>query len=195
PALAAAEADTPLVLTALLAARARLGHPADRAELAAYLGHRDPGVRAAAVRALARDDDPAALGEVGHYAVSDPDLGVRAAAIEALGASGRGDAVPVLTQTFETSERALQQRSAQALLAIGGPRVESALVDLALRGKSPQSQAYATLLLIASLGRNHPAVRRIEAANPSPEVRELLAHGLQFRETHSHQGWTRGRTT
>src|SRR5205814_7077419 len=61
PALATAEADTPEVLGALLTARTRLGAPPTRADLGGYLASLVPGIRAAAVRALGRLDDPAAL--------------------------------------------------------------------------------------------------------------------------------------
>lgn len=186
PAVSGATADTPAVLAAVLAARARLGAPAGRPELAAWLGGQDAAVRAAAVRALGRLDDPAALAEVGRYATADADSTVRVAAIEALGASQRPEAAPLLARTFDSTEREIQQRSGQALLALGGPAAEEALVDLALRGRTPETQKYATLLLIVSRGREHPAVKRIEAAGPSPDVRDLLEHGLEFLDSHKH---------
>lgn len=185
-ALAAAEADTPAVLDALLAARDRLGAVTARLELATYLRAEDAAVRAAAVRALARLDDPAALAEVGHYATADADLTVRAAAVEALGQTKRPAAVPLLKRTFAAPEREIKQRSARALLEIGGPAVEEALVDLALRGGSVETETYAALILVVSRGRDHAAVRRLEAANPSPAVRRVLEHGLEFRGTHPH---------
>jgi len=55
-----------------------------------------------------------------------------------------------------------------------------------LKGASSETRTYAALLLIASRGPNDPAVRRIADSNPSPEVRYLLEHGLEFRETDIH---------
>jgi HEAT repeat protein len=186
PALTAATADTPDVLDAILAARTALGSPPTRAEIVKYLDSQVPGIRAAAVRALARLDDPAALDQVGFYATSDREVAVRHAAIEALGASGRPAAVPILTRTFESAERDIKQTSARALLQIGGPAADNALVDLALHGGSTETQTYAALLLLMSRGREDPAVRRLATSNPSPEVRALLEHGLEFNHTHLH---------
>jgi HEAT repeat protein len=178
PALATAVADTPAVLEALFAARADLG-VAGREQLAPQLGSRDAHVRAAAVRALARLDQPGVVAEVGRYATSDPDAGVRLAAIDALGATKRTDAVPFLATTFDSSETRFQHRSAQAMLEIGGPAVDEALVDLALRGKTPKTRRYGALILLMQHGRDAEVVRRIERSNPAPEVRELLEKGLQ----------------
>ncbi len=184
PALSAAAAETPAVLDALLRARARLGAPAGRGELAPYLASTDPTTRAAAVRALARLDDPAALDEVGRYATSGSDRTTRLAAVEALGDSKRPAAIPYLVRTFAEPERELMQKSARALLKIDDPAVDDALVDLATRDGSSETQLYAALLLVVTRGRDSPAVRRIEAANPSPAVRKLLEHGLEFLDKH-----------
>ena len=176
PALAKAATDPPAVLEALLAARADLGI-ASRAQLAPQLTAKDPAVRAAAVRALARLDGT--VTEVGQYATSDPDVAVRQAAIDALGATKRAEAVPILQKTFDAPETVILQHSAQAMLEIGGPAVDDALVDLALHGGSPQVRRYATMLLVIQHGRDAEPVRRIERSNPAPEVRDFLEHGLQ----------------
>jgi HEAT repeat protein len=186
PVLAAAEPDTPAVLTALLAARARLGGPPTNAEIARYLNGKDPALRAAALRALAARADPAALGELERYATTDPDLAVRGAAIEALGATKEPAAVPVLARTFAADEPSLRQKSARALLAIGGPSVDDALVNLALRGDSRETQTFAALTLLLTYGPDHPAVRRVESGNPSLDVRKLLEQRLEFRHPHQH---------
>lgn len=177
-ALAGAEADTPLVLDALMTARAQLGAPAGRGELAPQLASNDPGVRAAAVRALARLDDPRALDQLRHYATLDQSVDVRIAAIEAVGERKRPDGVPIVARTFSDEDVRLRQASARALIAIGGPEAENALTNLALGGGSPEERRYAAFVLMMSVGRDHPAVRRIQASNPSPEVRELIEHGL-----------------
>lgn len=187
PALRTAAADTPAVLDALLGARARLGAAAGREELADDLGAEDPAVRAAAVRALARVDDPGALADVGRRATGDPDLGVRVAAVEALGEARRPAALPVLARTFDDPAAALRQSSARALLAIGGPRADQALVDLALRGESTETRTYAALVLLFTRGRDHPAVRRLAEASPGADVRHVLDRGVEFGGAHAHR--------
>jgi HEAT repeat protein len=186
PEVLAAATDTPAVLDAVLTVRARLGAPAGRKDLTAYLDSSDAGVRAAALRALALLDDPAALGDVGRHATTDTDVAVRVAAIDALGATKRPDVVPVLSRTFASTEREVQQASARAMIAVGGQAVDDALVALALGDGSVETKTYAALILVTTRGRDHPAVRRVEAGNPGPEVVELLEHGLEFRHSHVH---------
>lgn len=184
PALRAAEADAPAVLAALLQARRALGAPPDRAELAPWLASEDAGVRAVAVAALAAEPGDEALREVGRVATSDPDPGVRGAAVDALGASGRPEALPLVATTFDGSDRDLQQRSARAMMAIGGPAADDTLVRMALTGTTPESRSYAALVLLAMHGRDHASVRRLAEANPPEEVRRLLEHGLEMGHRH-----------
>ncbi|HXJ36916.1 MAG TPA: HEAT repeat domain-containing protein [Candidatus Eisenbacteria bacterium] len=184
PALRAALLDTPEVFDAVFAARTRLGAPPDRAELASYLTAKDPAVRASAIRALAELKEPA-VGEIGRYATSDPDLEVRVAAIEALGATQQPAALPTLSQTFGTSQREIRQASGRAILAIGGDPASQALINLALHGEDADTRSYAALLLMVSNGRDSAPVQRLLASNPSSEVRNVIEHGLRW--THSHQ--------
>lgn len=186
PEVLAAETDTPALLDAVLATRARLGAPAGRTDLAPWLDADDAGVRAAALRALALLDDPAALDDLSRHATTDRDPAVRVAAIDALGQTKRPAVVPVLSKTFASADRELQQASARALLAVGGPAVDDALIALALGGDRVETKTYAALLLVTMHGRDHAAVRRLEASKPGPEVVKLLEHGLEFRHSHVH---------
>jgi HEAT repeat protein len=183
PALRAAETETPPLFDAVLMARAHLGAPPDREEFARYLGAKDPTMRAAALRALAATSDPA-IGEIGHYATADPDLGVRVAAIDALGSTKRTAAVPTLSRTLATSDRAVRQASGRALLAIGGPAANDAFVDLARHGSDTETRKYAALLLVLSNGRDSPPVQKLLAADPSGDVRNVIEHGLHSTHTH-----------
>jgi hypothetical protein len=185
PALRSAVADGPEVLHALLTARAQLGEPATKAELESYLRAKDPAIRTAAIRALATLPD-AGIGDLGRFATQDGDVDVRVAAIEALGAAGRPEAVPTLSKTFAEPSRALKQASARALLAIGGPAASDALTGLALRGQDPDTRKYAALLLVVSTGRDSAAVKKLMDANPSGEVRKVVEHGLEFPHSHQH---------
>ena len=182
-ALATADADDPGVLEALLLARAALGSER-RADIDPHLASRDPGIRAAAVRALGRLGDASVIPDLERYATVDPDLKVRVAAVEALGATKQPGAVPVLARTFQAGSTPLMQASARALLAMDSSAVDDAFVDLALRGRTPDARRYAAAVLVLARGRTDPAVRRIEAASPPPEVKDLLEHGLQ--DPHHH---------
>jgi len=185
PAIRRAASDTPQVLDAILAARGQLGAPPDKAELAPYLSSKDPAIRSAAVRALASLQTPA-VGEIGRYATTDPDTNVRVAAIEALGDTKQPATIPTLTQTFSQSDRAVRQASARALMAVGGAAASDAFANLALHGSDLNAKTYAMLLLVLTTGKDSPAVRRVLASNPSPEVVDVAKHGLQWQHSHQH---------
>ena len=186
PALRSARADQPQVVNALFATRAQLGSPPTEAEIQPLLASKDNAVRAAAVRALGSLPNPA-VAQLGRFATGDADVGVRVAAIEALGTTKQDAAVPPLSQTFGDSRRDVQQASGRALLAIGGPKASDAFVSLALHGADANTRKYAALLLVVSTGNESPGVRRVLAANPSGEVREVIEHGLQWQHSHQHE--------
>jgi hypothetical protein len=187
-ALDAVDADRADVLDALLAARAALGAPPSRADLTPYLASEDPAVQAAAVRALARLDDPAALAEAGRWATaSDHDPAVREAAIAALGESKRPEAAPFLRQTFGSSDTRLQQASARALLELPEATGTATLSELALRGDTPETRRYAALTLVLTRGKGSPAVQQLLARNPDADVRYVLEHGFDLRHVHHHE--------
>lgn len=184
-ALTGAEADTPEVLRALLAARAQLGAPASREEIQRLLASPDPAVRAAAIEGLAQLDEPGVISELGRYATSDDAVPVRAAAIEALGRSHRPEAVPVLSQTFSSDDRTIKQASARALLELGEP-ADQALIDLALAGDTSETRRYAALILVVGRGREHPSVQRLLSSDLDPAVAKLLNDGLHSSHAHEH---------
>jgi hypothetical protein len=184
-ALTGAEADTPEVLRALLAARAQLGAPANREEIQRLLASQDPAVRVAAIEGLAQLDDPGVIGELGRYATADDAVPVRAAAIEALGRSHRPEAVPVLSQTFSSDDRTIKQASARALLELGEP-ADQALIDLALEGDTSETRRYAALILVVGRGREHPSVQRLLSHDLDPAVAKLLNDGLHSSHAHEH---------
>jgi HEAT repeat protein len=186
PALRRAASDTPQVLDAILAARAQLGAPPDKSELMPYLSSKDPAIRTAAVRALASLPTPA-VGEIGRYATTDPDTNVRVAAIEALGETKQPATISTLTQTFSQNDRAVRQASARALMAVGGPAASDAFANLALHGSDVNAKTYAMLLLVLTTGKDSPAVRRVLASNPSPEVVDVAKHGLKWQHSHQHE--------
>jgi HEAT repeat protein len=184
-ALTGAEADTPEVLRALLAARAQLGAPATREELQRLLASENPAVRAAAIEGLAQLDEAGVLTELGQYATGDDAVAVRTAAIEALGRSHSRAAVPVLSQTFSSDDRTIKQTSARALLELGEP-ADQALIDLALEGNTSETRRYAALILLVGRGREHPSVQRLLSHDLDPAVAKLFSEGLHSNHAHSH---------
>ncbi|HWP66337.1 MAG TPA: HEAT repeat domain-containing protein [Candidatus Limnocylindria bacterium] len=187
-ALEAVAVDQPDVLAALLAARADLGTPVTRRELAPYLASEDPAVQAAAVTALARSSDPAALDELGRFAVAGGDPAVRESAIKALGESKRPEAARYLRQTFASPDPALMQASGRALLELDEAAGNAAFTDLALTGQTADVRRYAALLLVMTRGRDSRAVQQLLARNPDPEVRRVLEHGIELRDVHHQHG-------
>ncbi|MCX8071077.1 MAG: HEAT repeat domain-containing protein [Candidatus Binatia bacterium] len=94
------------------------------------LNNADPDVRFEAVRQLANSRDKKAV-EYLIQSVGDPDVRVRAKAIEALGEMRAADATQVLVQQLflRTSEPALKQRILAALGKIGDPRAARPLLE------------------------------------------------------------------
>jgi HEAT repeat protein len=177
--------DGPEVLEATLAARAALDDPPSPGEIQRHLASTDPAIRSAAIRALATAKQPdTAL--IARVATNDADVGVRVTAIDALGTTGKPSALPTLSQTLAASDRDLRQASARAILAIGGAPATEVLATTALRGADEQTRSYAAVLLLIVAGKDSPAVRRVIAANPPGEVREVLEHGLKWHHAHEH---------
>lgn len=180
--------DTPDLLDAVLLTREKLGAPATREELAARLQDKSADIRSAAVRALAASGDPTALSAVGRIATDDADSGVRVAAIDALGATGSQAAVPLVAPTFDNDDRNQRQHAGRALLALGGDAADQSFIDMALKGKSSETQRYAALLLVVARGKDHPAVKRLLSLNPNNDVRAVIEDGIKFRHMHEHEG-------
>jgi hypothetical protein len=183
-ALQGVEVDSPDMLAALLEARANLGAPPTRQDLAPYLASEDPAVQAAAVGALARLDDPGTIDELGRWATTDGNRAVRESAIAALGRSKRPEASRYLQQTFASPDRALMQASARALLELEEADGSAALTALALHGDSSDVRRYAALLLLVTRGRESAAVQQLLARNPDAEVRHVIEHGVEMRDVH-----------
>jgi HEAT repeat protein len=183
-ALQGVEVDAPDVLAALLEARANLGAPATRGDLAPYLASKDPAVQAAAVAALARTNEPGTIDELGRWAVADGDRTVRESAIVALGRSKRPEASRYLQQTFASPDRFLMQASARALLDLDEADGNAAFTELALHGGSSDVRRYAALLLVMTRGRESPAVQQLLARNPDPAVRYVIEHGIEMHDVH-----------
>jgi len=155
--------DVEAVVAALDAAPPALARAAAR-----QLSAPDPLVRAAALRALARAADAgavefAALGA----ALADPDIGVRCAAVAALGTRHEGEALAVLAGALRDASRAVRNAAIDALAVRGDHGA------LAVRP-----------ILVAPEESAMGAAMRVLAAVGSPAARGLLlgAYGGYVRE-------------
>jgi HEAT repeat protein len=179
PALQAIDAPPPVVEAAWRALD-RLGAGPSQQSLDERLADRDPAVRAAAARELLRRDGVAAVSHVAPLAIQDPDPAVRRAAVDALGALGKPEALPPLERVFIDSPTDLQQATGRAILAVGGPAAVDALGRLAFAGPV-LSQRYAVVLLMTMNDPHKTAVlQHIEATHPDQDVRDLVQRGMPF---------------
>jgi hypothetical protein len=71
-------------------------------------------------------------------------------------------------------------------MAVGGAAASDAFANLALHGSDVNAKTYAMLLLVLTTGKDSPAVRRVLASDPSPEVVDVAKHGLQWQHSHQH---------
>jgi HEAT repeat protein len=160
----------------------QLGAPPTQQSLTERLADREPSVRAAAVRELLRRDGVAAVSQVAPIAVQDPDPAVRLAAVDALGALGKPEALPPLERVFADSPQDLKQATGRAILKVGGSPAIDAFGRLAFVGPI-DSQRYAVLLLMTmSEPTKHTTLDRIAQTHPDETTRDLVRHGLNVHD-------------
>jgi len=181
PALKTIETPPPVAEAAWKALDA-LGAPPPEESLTSRMADPSASVRAAAVRELLRREGVAAVSQVAPVAVQDPDLSVRRAAVDALGALGKPEALPPLERVFIDSPTDLQQATGRAILAVGGPAAVDAFGRLAFTGPIP-SQRYAVVLLMTMPDPHKQEVLdRIEQTHSDEDIRDLIAKGLPYHE-------------
>jgi HEAT repeat protein len=170
----------------LIAARAegltRLGLAPDAEATEAYLGHPEPAVRRFGVKRLASSKQDDAVGQLEAVALNDSNKGVRLAAIEALGATGRPEATRVLERTFNSEDDDVRRASARGFDQLGGPAAQEALSEIVFRGERYEVQAHALVLLFA-LGatKEDPAIERIRSEHPDRRIRRMIDEGIDLR--------------
>jgi HEAT repeat protein len=157
----------------------QLGAPPTDKGLSARLADPEPSIRAAAVRELLRRDGVAAISQVAPVAIQDPDLSVRQASVEALGALKKPEALPPLERVFSESSGELQQATARAIVEVGGPAAVDTLGRLAMAGPD-ESQRYA-VFIIMTMNEPHKdeVLKRIGESHPDEGIREMVTHGLK----------------
>lgn len=178
----------PRVRRAVIDALAPLRAAVDGPRLLALAADDDAGVRADALRALARArgvDDAAATAR-GRAALADDDLGVRLAAVELLGA--RRDAA-ALAAALDADDLAVAAHAARALRRAGAADAAAeralagraaAALDRALADPAWHVRAGALNLAASVLGAEAARARHAAAlADPAPEVRLAAARLLR----------------
>lgn len=170
----------------LIAARAealtRLGFAPGAKEIESYLGHSDPTVRRFGVKRLASSRQDDAVDRLEDVALGDSDKGVRLAAIEALGATGRPKATKVLERTFNSEDDDVRRASARGFNQLGGPAAQEALSEIVFHGERYEVQAHALVLLFAmGATKEDPAIERIRSEHPDRRIRRMIEEGIDLR--------------
>ncbi len=174
------------VLAASWQALHALGAPPTVADVAAPLRSAEPRVRAVAVAELLTIQGAAAVPQVEHVALDDPDASVGATAATALGAARVSGGLAALERIYtKTSQEEVRQAAGNAIVAWGGDEAADALTRLAFDAP-PGAQKWAVTLIFA-LGRRQddPHLVRIRTTHPDPSVRDLVEHGFDLG-THRH---------
>jgi hypothetical protein len=143
----------------------------------------NPDIRAAAVRELLRREGAAAVSKAAPVALQDPDPNVRIAAIEALGETGKQEALPSLERVFVEENVDTQQAAARAILAIGGQPAIDTLGRLTFTGPTTGQRYAFVCLMLTGINRDDPLVQRIAETHPDESIRRLATHGV---DVHKH---------
>ncbi len=142
----------PVVRGRAVAAFCRLGDAANaHAGLAMLLDSPDPSFRMAGLTSLSECHDGADAGRIAGF-VNDASVGVRLAAVQALGALGDRNAVAPLLQALDDSDERVRRSAAEVLQSI--PNASQPLLHL-LREGSERAQAAALVAL-----QNHSGAAR-----------------------------------
>jgi len=173
----------PAVRSAQWDALAALGAPLPAEELSERIADKDPEIRKIAVRELFQRRGTAAIAEAGRIAATDPDEGVRLAAVELLGATKSPDAIPPLERVYGGESWPVRQVATRALLEIGGEPARQSLLRLVFAPGSVDAQRYAVAaLLISGVKFDDPIMQKIQKEHPDESVRELAEHGVHLKE-------------
>jgi hypothetical protein len=180
--LRAFEPSSGILIAARAEALARLGFAPGAKEIESYLGNSDPTVRRFGVKRLASSRQGDAVDRLEAVALNDSNKGVRLAAIEALGATGRPEATKVLERTFNSEDDDVRRASARGFNQLGGPAAQEALSEIVFRGERYEVQAHALVLLFAmGTTKEDPAIERIRSEHPDRRIRRMIEEGIDLR--------------
>jgi hypothetical protein len=142
------------------------------------LAKKDKGERLAAIRALARQQDEAAIAVLGALLAHDPDPIVRRITATALGNIGGEAVVPAFEAALADGDVEVRIQAARGLHVISGEAAAAALGELALGDADPGLRRQA-IHLLATL-RSDEARSTIELASSDPDdtVRQAAEEAL-----------------
>jgi hypothetical protein len=172
----------PAVMEAAWQALDAMGAGLSDEALRAQLASPDAAARTAALRELLRRDGVNAIAVITPVVVQDPDLAVRLAGIDALGALKAVETLPPLERAFADNPTELRQHAARAILAVGGPPAVEALLRLSETGPLESQRFAALTLMTIDDPSKQAALRRIAKTHTDDQVRELVVHGLPAGE-------------
>jgi HEAT repeat protein len=180
--LRAFEPSSGTLIAARAEALARLGFAPGARKTESYLGHPDPAVRRFGLKQLASSGQDDVVDRLEAVALKDSNKGVRLAAIEALGATGRPEATKVLERTFNSEDDDVRRASARGFNQLGGPTAQEALSEIVFRGERYEVQAHALVLLFAmGATKEDPAIERIRSEHPDRRIRRIIEEGIDLR--------------
>ncbi len=136
-----------------------------------------PRVRREAAAALARLNDPRALGELIHQVEEHPDL-LEEETIRALGELGRPEAIPVLIRTLQSPRSLLRREAARSLGRLGHPDATNALIQAAADPSDADLRRAALQALRIIGAREAEAVFADALLDPLPSVRIAAAEAV-----------------
>ncbi len=184
PPLAALAAQTPPPSALVFEALARFdgGLAADRS--AALLRDPSPERRATAARYA---DGPDAAGRLTERLRTDPDPGVRAAAVTRLIALEQVRGLPTAMATLADENSDVRLAGARAVASLGA----AAVPDLAAAveaGRQPAASTAVAALRMTATEEAHTALVAIAKSHPDEGIRKLagLAVGVPLGESHAH---------
>jgi len=167
-----ARAPGPLAPDAL-EALARLDGPLPAARVRELLASSDPALRTVAVRQAGAT---LGVGELAERLRSDPDAGVRAAAVGALAARGGEEALEAASPGFFDPEPVVRREAITKIGARGAEAVPLCL-RLAFERRSPEAGAPVAALAVAGpAGRD--ALAELATRHSDPKLRELARLAL-----------------
>lgn len=144
------------------------------------LASADPVERIKGVRALGESNDGAAI-EYLVQALGDPDVRVKAKAVEMLGRMRASEATQVLVQHLflVTTEEKLKQRILAALGEIADPAAAPAILDLLERDLDKATRGTA-IFALGEIGAGEAVepLRRMAQDEPTPTLRRLAGEAL-----------------
>jgi HEAT repeat protein len=180
--LQAFEPSSGVLIAARAEALTQLGFAPGAKEMESYLGNPDPAVRRFGVKRLASSGQDDAVDRLEAVALNDSNKGVRLAAIEALGATGRPEATKVLERTFNSDDDDVRRASARGFNQLGGPAAQESLSEIVFRGDRYEVQAHALVLLFAmGATKEDPAIERIRSEHPNRRIRRMIDEGIDLR--------------